>query len=354
MLNDFLKRLQMLSRRQRIVAVAVLALAGAGFYGYSQLGSSSPRHSEVSSQSRKGLQRYTPTAGRMGQPDHPARHREGVPGRICHRRQDRDRRGSLDAGVLALYRPGHQIAGAAGRQRHQGPAAVRDRSRRHRAGAERLHRRDDRHEQGAVGARSRQDPGHARQGPVRRQGRSAEGLPAEPGDADPGPERSALLADGAGSVHATSCAFSASPTTTSRPSGKRPHQSGDHGVLADRRHRGPAQGRPRPVRLHRRQRSRLCHRRSLHGLADRVRPRDRRRQCLGRSGSQFQRDGAAGPFAEGAHQLRRRRDRSDHAAAAGPRHHRQQGRRAEAGDVRQCHAAIRPSIIRRSACRSRR
>ena len=62
MLNDFLKGLQTLSRRQQIGAVAVLALAGAGFYGYSQLGSSSPRHSEVSSQSRKGLQRYTPTA----------------------------------------------------------------------------------------------------------------------------------------------------------------------------------------------------------------------------------------------------------------------------------------------------
>src|SRR5882757_6929481 len=62
MLNDFLERLQMLSRRQRIGAVAVLALAGAGFYGYSQFGSSNPKHSEVSSQSRKGLQRYMPTA----------------------------------------------------------------------------------------------------------------------------------------------------------------------------------------------------------------------------------------------------------------------------------------------------
>src|SRR5947209_755874 len=61
MLNDFLKKLQALSRGQRIGAVAVLALAGAGFYGYSQLGSSSPKHSEVSSQSRKGLQRYTPS-----------------------------------------------------------------------------------------------------------------------------------------------------------------------------------------------------------------------------------------------------------------------------------------------------
>jgi membrane fusion protein, heavy metal efflux system len=61
MLNDFLKRLQTLSRRQQIVTVAVLALAGAAVYGLTQLGSTDPKHSEVSSQSRKGLQRYTPT-----------------------------------------------------------------------------------------------------------------------------------------------------------------------------------------------------------------------------------------------------------------------------------------------------
>src|ERR1700754_2862705 len=61
MLNDFLKRLQTLSRRQRIGAVAVLALAGAAYYGYGLIGSSTPRHSEVSAQSRKGLQRYTPS-----------------------------------------------------------------------------------------------------------------------------------------------------------------------------------------------------------------------------------------------------------------------------------------------------
>lgn len=62
MLNDFLKRLQTLSRRQRIVTVALLALAGAVAYGYGQIGDTKPKHSEVSSQSRKGLQRYTPTA----------------------------------------------------------------------------------------------------------------------------------------------------------------------------------------------------------------------------------------------------------------------------------------------------
>jgi cobalt-zinc-cadmium efflux system membrane fusion protein len=62
MLNDFIKRLQTLSRRQRIVTVALLALAGAAVYGFTQFGDAKPKHSEVSSQSRKGLQRYTPTA----------------------------------------------------------------------------------------------------------------------------------------------------------------------------------------------------------------------------------------------------------------------------------------------------
>jgi cobalt-zinc-cadmium efflux system membrane fusion protein len=61
MLNDFIKRLQTLSRRQRTVAVVVLVLAGASVYGFAQIGDSKPRHSDVSSQSRKGLQRYTPT-----------------------------------------------------------------------------------------------------------------------------------------------------------------------------------------------------------------------------------------------------------------------------------------------------
>jgi cobalt-zinc-cadmium efflux system membrane fusion protein len=52
----------MLSRGQRVATVAVLALAGAAVYGFTQFGGTKPKHSEVSSQSRKGLQRYTPTA----------------------------------------------------------------------------------------------------------------------------------------------------------------------------------------------------------------------------------------------------------------------------------------------------
>lgn len=44
------------------MTLALVAFAcGAGLYGYSKSGSSKPGHSEVSSQSRKGLQRYTPS-----------------------------------------------------------------------------------------------------------------------------------------------------------------------------------------------------------------------------------------------------------------------------------------------------
>jgi len=44
------------------MAVALVALAGAGLYGFAQIGDTKGGHSEVSSQSRKGLQRYTPSA----------------------------------------------------------------------------------------------------------------------------------------------------------------------------------------------------------------------------------------------------------------------------------------------------
>ena len=55
------KRQQMFRGRRLGVAVALLALAGAAFYGYRHLGATNSRPSEMSSQSRKGLQRYTPT-----------------------------------------------------------------------------------------------------------------------------------------------------------------------------------------------------------------------------------------------------------------------------------------------------
>jgi membrane fusion protein, heavy metal efflux system len=61
MSNEFTKRLQMLSGRRSAVAVALVVLAGAGLYGFTKIGGTKAGHSEVSSQSRKGLQRYTPS-----------------------------------------------------------------------------------------------------------------------------------------------------------------------------------------------------------------------------------------------------------------------------------------------------
>src|ERR1700742_2566219 len=54
-------QLQMFSRKNLVVGVAVLALAGAVWFGFSHLGGAPKTNSEVSSQSRKGLERYTPT-----------------------------------------------------------------------------------------------------------------------------------------------------------------------------------------------------------------------------------------------------------------------------------------------------
>src|SRR6202521_4213557 len=58
---EFTKRLQMLTRQQLAIGAALLVLVGAAIYGLAHLGGATQGHSEVSSQSRKGLQRYTPT-----------------------------------------------------------------------------------------------------------------------------------------------------------------------------------------------------------------------------------------------------------------------------------------------------
>ena len=59
--NKFIKQPQILSRRRLAVGAALLMLAGAAVYGFLQISAPRQGHSEVSSQSRKGLQRYTPT-----------------------------------------------------------------------------------------------------------------------------------------------------------------------------------------------------------------------------------------------------------------------------------------------------
>ncbi|MBR1148949.1 efflux RND transporter periplasmic adaptor subunit [Bradyrhizobium sp. AUGA SZCCT0431] len=58
MRNSFIEQFQRLIRQRPAVAIAVLVLAGAGVYGFLQF-ATEPKHSEVSSQSRKGgQQRY--------------------------------------------------------------------------------------------------------------------------------------------------------------------------------------------------------------------------------------------------------------------------------------------------------
>jgi len=59
--NEFIKQLQTLSRQQWAVGVALLLLAGAAVYGFVHVSGAKSGHSEVSSQSRKGLTRYSPT-----------------------------------------------------------------------------------------------------------------------------------------------------------------------------------------------------------------------------------------------------------------------------------------------------
>src|SRR6476660_7730273 len=63
MLNKITKQWQGVSWKRWTMPVALVTLAvGAGLYGFSKVGGTKAGHSEVSSQSRKGLQRYTPSA----------------------------------------------------------------------------------------------------------------------------------------------------------------------------------------------------------------------------------------------------------------------------------------------------
>jgi membrane fusion protein, heavy metal efflux system len=58
---EIIQQSQFLSRKKWIVGAALLGLAGASWFGFTQLGGSPSRNSDVSSQSRKGSGRYTPT-----------------------------------------------------------------------------------------------------------------------------------------------------------------------------------------------------------------------------------------------------------------------------------------------------
>jgi membrane fusion protein, heavy metal efflux system len=59
--SEFTKQLQMLTKKRLAVGAALLGLSAAGLYGFMHTGGAPHGNSELSSQSRKGQQRYTPT-----------------------------------------------------------------------------------------------------------------------------------------------------------------------------------------------------------------------------------------------------------------------------------------------------
>jgi len=61
MLPEFIKQIQVLSGRGLATGAVIVALVGAGLYGVMHIGGGVKESSDMSSQSRKGLQRYTPT-----------------------------------------------------------------------------------------------------------------------------------------------------------------------------------------------------------------------------------------------------------------------------------------------------
>src|SRR3979409_2618032 len=61
MVSELTRRSQMFNRQRLAIGTALLVLAGAAVYGLMHIGGARQGHSDVSSQSRKGLQRYTPS-----------------------------------------------------------------------------------------------------------------------------------------------------------------------------------------------------------------------------------------------------------------------------------------------------
>src|SRR5471030_270939 len=61
MLSDSTKQLRTFTGKQLVAGATLLVLAGGAWFAFTHIGGETPGNSEVSSQSRKGLQRYTPT-----------------------------------------------------------------------------------------------------------------------------------------------------------------------------------------------------------------------------------------------------------------------------------------------------
>ena len=198
-----------------------------------------------------------------------------------------------------------EAPGQAERHRRARAAAVRHRSHRHRAGAERFHHGAERAEQRALETQAGADQREASERSLCRQGGAAQGLAERAERSRHRAERPALRPRPRWRRRTTACASSAARKNRS-PRFSRPGRS------APRRRsirRSPAPS--CSARSGRASSSRtgasdpvLRHRRSLDGVADRLRARERSGGCARRPGNRFHGAGAAGPEFQGEDRLR--------------------------------------------------
>ena len=280
-------------------AAALLALAGAVYYGVTHLGGTPPRSSEISSQSRKGSGRYTPTPAEWASltvepvTEHNFRAEHVTEGKIA---VDEDRSTpvfSPYAGrvVQLLAKPGDNVT--------QGqPLFVIE-------AADTVQAQNDfitamtglNKAKSALDLAQLQDTRakdlfEGKAVPLKDYQQSQATLIQAQNDM-----RSSQTALEAARNKLQILGFSDEAIAAFQEKGRIDPRH--HRVLADRGHRGAAQGRTRPIHQRRRQRPGFCDRRSLHRLADRVCPRNRCRRGVGRAGNVLQRAGVAGPAADG-------------------------------------------------------
>ena len=350
MLNVFTKRLQIVTRQRLAVAVGLLALAGAGAYGYAQIGGPKRGHSEVSSQSRKGLQRYTPSPAEWAsltiQPvtERGFRAENVTEGKIAI---DEDRSTpvfSPYAGRVTklLAKPGDSVVKGQ-------PLFVIE-------AADNVQAQND-----FIAAMTAMNKAKSALELAQLQGTRAKDL--FEGKAVPlkdYQQSQATLIQAQNDMRSSETAMQAARNklrilgltdddiATFQEKGRINPETTIFAPIAGtvvQRKIGPGQyvnaGASDPVYV--------IGDLSTVWMTAFVRESDCA-NVASRTGRDLQCAGAAGPFAFGADQLRRYRDRSCDAAAAGARHHRQQERHAEAGNVRQRHDLFggRPSGGRRA------
>ena len=264
-------------RLQALAALALALLAAGGvFLLVREPQSLKGADSEISSQSKRAQHFYHPTDAEWATLTVEPVQAAGVPHRARDRRQDRGRRGSLDADLLALCGTRDQAAGQARRQRHGAasrcspskpptwcrrrtisspPSRALNKARSQLNLAQIVEKRNkDLYEGKAV---------------------AAQGLAAGASRPDRGAERPALGRDRARGGAQPAAHPRQDRRRDRRVPGDRHDQRRDADLRADRRHDRAAQGRARPVRQRRRQRPGLRDRRPVDRLARRLCARDR-------------------------------------------------------------------------------